>query len=96
MQKTNFLSLFSLLILLSPLAYWLSLFISHRTVPPDWTWWLVYYVFLLAGPFLIGYGMMVYPHKQHRILAGVALAIGGGLTVYFLWLFVVNPLLKGI
>lgn len=96
MQRTSFLPLFSLLILLSPVVYTLYLFISRSTVPPDWTWWLVYYVFLLAGPFLIGYGMRVYPHKQHRTLAWIAFVIGGGLTVYFLWLFIVDPLLKSI
>jgi len=86
MQKTNFLPLFSLLILLSPLVYTLYLFISHSTVLPDWTWWLGYYIVLLAGPFLIGYGMIVYPRKQHRILAWIAFVIGAGLTGTFLWL----------
>ncbi len=88
MQKTSFLPVFSLLILLSPLACWLYLLISHNTSPPAWTWWLVYYIVLLAGPSLIGYGMIVYPRKQHRILAWIAFVVGGGLTGTFLWLLV--------
>lgn len=86
MQRANFLPLLSLIVLLSPLAYTLYLFVFHSTSPPSWTWWLGYYIVLLAGPFLIGYGMIVYPRRQHRILAWIAFIIGGGLTGTFLWL----------
>lgn len=94
MPRTNFLPLLTLVILLAPLVYALYLFISPRALPL-WTWWLGYYIMLLAGPFLIGYGMMVYPLKQHRALAWIAFVIGGGLTGTLLWLLVI-PVLKSI
>jgi hypothetical protein len=95
MQRTNFLPLISLVILLAPLIYALYLF-NFASAAPLWTWWLLYYIVLLAGPLLIGYGMMVYPRKQHRALAWLAFVIGGGLVGTFLWLLLVDPLLKNI
>lgn len=88
MQKTSFLPLLSLLVLLSPLVCALYLLISRSIPSANWTWWLGYYIILLAGPFLIGYGMIVYPRKQHRILAWIAFVVGGGLTGTFLWMMV--------
>jgi hypothetical protein len=85
MQRTNLLPFIILAVLLSPLVYALSLFYWHSPVQ-DWFWYLSYYIVLLAGPFLIGYGMIVYPHKQHRLLAWVGFVVGGVLTGYFLWM----------
>ncbi|WP_080240123.1 hypothetical protein [Spirosoma rigui] len=94
MERTNFLPLAILVILLSPLLYALYLFVFPPGVIPLRTWWLGYYIILLAGPFLIGYGMLVYPRKHHRTLARIAFIVGIGLTGVFMWLIVVPTLLS--
>jgi hypothetical protein len=92
MQRTNFMPLSILVILLAPLLVYAFCLFIYGDAFPLWTWWIGYYIVLLAGPFLIGYGMMVYPRKQHRLLAWIAFVVGGGLTGVFLWLFVTSPL----
>jgi hypothetical protein len=72
-------------LLLFPLVAALILYVFHEPVQ-DWVWYLGYYIFLFAGPFLLGYGMLLYPHRQYRTLAWIGLAVGGSLTGFFLWL----------
>jgi hypothetical protein len=85
MPRVSLLPSLGLVLLLAPLVTALILYVLHEPVQ-DWVWYLGYYIFLFAGPFLLGYGILLYPHRQYRTLAWTGLALGGSLTGFFLWL----------
>jgi hypothetical protein len=60
MPRVSLLPSLGLVLLLAPLVTALILYVLHEPVQ-DWVWYLGYYIFLFAGPFLLGYEILLYP-----------------------------------